>query len=807
MRFSGLFRAALLGLSLIVLSACDSAEERAEKHYQKGIELLESGDVDRALVEFRNVFKLNGKHLEARKTYAQAVLEQGKVREAFGQYLRLVEQYPDDVEGNRALAELAIRTQQWDEAKRYGDKALELDPEDPRIRVIGAALAYRDAVTSGGADDRRAVLAEAQKLQTELPDSEINRSVIIDALVREGDDPAALAEIDETLAMFPENLNLYRLRLQILSRMGNDQALEEQLRDMVEKFPDDEASKALLIRYYMSKQDLDGAEAFLRAQIVEGEPDDAKRMTLIQFLSTARGKDAARAELDKFIEEGTNDDRFRAMRAVLDFDMGKKDEAIAEIQRVVEAAEPSDQSREIKVMLARLLVNTGNEVGARALVEEVLAEDPSMVEALKMQAAWLIDADRADEAINVLRRALDQSPNDPVIMTIMSGAHLRNGDRELAGELLSLAVEASNGAPAESIRHARFLVESGKLLPAEGVLVAALRLSPDNPALLAELGGIYVRLEDWPRADQVERTLRRLGTDATTEQADRLKVAILNGENRNSDALTFLEDLEKDEDTAIGAQIAIIRTHLAAGEPEKARSFLNQLLAEQPDNPTYQFLDAALLTTEGNFKGAEQRYRALLAKNNKLERIWIELVRTLTRDGRRDEALAALNEALEILPDGRDLLWAKASLYEQQKDYDAAIEIYERLYEENTSTSIVANNLASLLSTQRTDPESLERAYAVARRLRGTDFPPFQDTYGWIAYLRGDYEDALKHLEPAAAGMADDPQVQYHLGMTYLALKREDKALAQLKKALEVAGDDPRPEFETARQEVERLGG
>jgi tetratricopeptide (TPR) repeat protein len=87
---------------------------------------------------------------------------------------------------------------------------------------------------------------------------------------------------------------------------------------------------------------------------------------------------------------------------------------------------------------------------------------------------------------------------------------------------------------------------------------------------------------------------------------------------------------------------------------------------------------------------------------------------------------------------------------------------------------VVANNLASLISTYRDDEASLERAYTIARRLRGTDVAPFQDTYGWIAYRKGEYQEALEHLEPAAAVLGDDPLVQYHLGMTYLALGQQD---------------------------------
>ena len=85
--------------------------------------------------------------------------------------------------------------------------------------------------------------------------------------------------------------------------------------------------------------------------------------------------------------------------------------------------------------------------------------------------------------------------------------------------------------------------------------------------------------------------------------------------------------------------------------------------------------------------------------------------------------------------------------------------------------------------------------------------PAFQDTYGWIAYRRGDLTEALANLEPAAAGLPNDPLVQFHLGMTYAALKRpEDAAAGAAPRAGKLAGDSPLPQFQTARDTLTTLG-
>ena len=61
-------RLALLAplLLAVALAGCDSATDRAETHYQRALAYLEEGDSERASVEFRNVFRLNPDHAEAR---------------------------------------------------------------------------------------------------------------------------------------------------------------------------------------------------------------------------------------------------------------------------------------------------------------------------------------------------------------------------------------------------------------------------------------------------------------------------------------------------------------------------------------------------------------------------------------------------------------------------------------------------------------------------------------------------------------------------------------------------------------------
>jgi tetratricopeptide (TPR) repeat protein len=803
-----------LMMGSLVLSGCESAEERAEKHYLAGMVLLEEGDVERALVEFRNVFKLDGRHLEARLAYARVERDRGQPAAAYSQYLRVIEQYPDNFEALQAMADLALQAGDWDEVRRHGDAAAAINPTDPLVRSILVASDYQTALQAKNATAQAAAVEAARAMSLEMPDSLVPRRVMIDHLLRAEDWAGARAEIEASLLIRPDLRDLYVLHLGVLAQLDDQAALEAQLKNMTLLFPEDPTVHATLVRWYMSRNNAAAAEAHLRSEIDRQAADAEKmttaRMTLVRFLAEVQGPDAARAELDRIIGAATADTAgvavFRALRAGLDFEAGKTEAAIADMQAILEGSAPSSESHDIRIGLARMLFSTGNQVGARAEVEQVLTEDPTQVEALKLKADWLINDDKTGDAMLALRAALDQSPRDPEVMTLMARAHERDGNRDLMGDMLSLAVEASNRAPEETIRYATFLAVDEKYLAAEEALLNALRLSPQNVQVLTTLGALYMDMEDWPRAQQVIDQMRRADTPEMTTRANDLTARLYGAQQRDDDLVAFLGALVADGQGGLAADAAIIRSHIAARNIDAALAHASRVLEQDPADPARRFIQAAVLGVAGKEAEAETVYRALLLENDKLEAVWQALYGLQITRGDKAAAVEVIDAALKALPASMSLRWAKASTLQVQGDLTGAIAVYEELYAEDTNSMVFANNLASLLSTALDDPESLERAFVVARRLRGSAVPAYQDTYGWIAFRRGNLDDALEHLEPAAKALTMDPSVQYHLGMTYARLGRTAEALAQFAAADVLLDPALPPEFlDAMRTEQARL--
>ncbi|MGB5870825.1 MAG: tetratricopeptide repeat protein, partial [Albidovulum sp.] len=487
MRFCSLAPAALLSVTLLV-SACDTAQERAERYYQSGLTYLQAGDVERALVEFRNVFKLDGGHRDARVAYADAEYKRGNVREAYSQFLRLVEQYPNDLQGLKALADMAAANGQWVDAGKFIASGLAVDPGDVRLQALKIFNDYGQAVEANDAALQVAGVKAARALRETAPEELFLRKVIIDDLIRAQSLDAALVEIDSAIELAPQERLLYAQRLSILAALGKDADVEQGLIGMLAQFPDAPEMQEALVRWYLARKEYDKAEAYLRANIDPASDDAAPEVELVRFLGLYRGPEAAIAELDAAIEAGKSVSIFRSARAGFLFDLGDRNSAIAEMEDILKTETDANETRVIKVGLARMQLAVGNAVAARALVEDVLSEDSGQIEAVKLKATWLILGDQVGEAITLLRRAIDQNPRDADLMTLMAQAYERDGNRELMREMLAQAVDASGRAPAESLRHAQVLAGEDKLLAAETVLIEALRVSPGNKDLLVPLG-------------------------------------------------------------------------------------------------------------------------------------------------------------------------------------------------------------------------------------------------------------------------------------------------------------------------------
>ncbi|MER5173855.1 tetratricopeptide repeat protein [Thioclava kandeliae] len=801
----------VLALALtLALAACDSAKDKAAKHYAAAQEYAEQGDMPRAMVELRNALQLDETLRDARLMYAKALLDRNQPAQAFAQYRFLFERDPKDAEAASAMAMIAFDAMGWDDAQRYSAAALEQDPSDKEMLAVKAGLDYRKASLNKDPTAQAAAASQASELIEADPTLIRARRVVVADAVQNGALDAALGFLDAGLKITPADRDLNNVRLVVLERLGRDGDVEAQIRAMVQQFPQDEDLDNLLVSFYLSKGRINDAESWLRGRITEGSTDPQPRLTFLRFLAEVRSPDAMRQELSSILatnplpsDVAADPAQFKALKARADYTAGERDSGMAQMEALI-SDEESGQSVEndaLKVQLAQMRLESGNDVGARSLVEEVLKRDPGQTGALKLKAGWLIKEDMPDEAIRILRDALAGAPNDPELLTILAGAYQRQGQPALMADMLARAVDASNQGAAESTRYATYLMQQQEYNSAETILIDAMRRDPKNFNLLNMLTRVHLLMQDWARATQDVEAIRSRfsGNAQALTLADEYQAQIMARQGRNDELGGFLDDLAKGTgDNGVASQIAVIRNMVREGKLDQALTMATDLAQSNVDKPAASLVLGQLLQAKGQVDEARKTFEGVTVSDPSYEAGWLSLA--ILQRSQKDitAALATVDAGLGRIPQSRQLGLLKAGLLEAEGKIDAAIAIYEGLYAANSDDVVVANNLASLLGSTRTDAESLERAWVVARRLNGTQFPPFLDTYGWLAFRRGDMGQALPALTKAAQGLPNDPSVAYHLGMALAVQGRKDEAAAEYDRASKLRGSGAiaYPEFD-----------
>lgn len=800
----------LAAVASVFLTACDSAEERAEQFYQSGLTLLDAGKDAQAKVEFLNALQFMPAHDGARLGYADALMQEGKRSDAYVQYVRYVEYHPDSPAVRRKLAEMAIIGGNWAEAERHGREALRLAPDAPGAASIRIALDYRAAISveAGQVEaQRHQLFTEAQALLRQSPADTIARRVTIDYLITGPDPIKALPEVEAALKAEPEDYPLNGLKLQLLSQRGDMEAVAAQLDRMVGLFPEDRELAPTLLDLLIRDRKIERAEAFLRGRTGAVDADVAGNLTLIQFVRTHRGSEAGLQQLvaaEAAAGATPAAAVYRGLRALFEFDDaqtaaetgGALDAAVqmarVDVLRASVAELPgTDPFRPVlQTGLARMQLALGQPAEARATVDAVISADRTFADALRLRAAMALDDNRPTDAINDLRAALDQNSRDVEALLLLAQAHEADGATDLAGDRLAEANAASGNAADVALRYAGFLVEQGRVRPAEAVLSDSLRLFPDNLQLLTARADLMLRDGRRDEAAALVERIAALTDPAAGPVVQQFRVLLLEAENRTEESIALLREMAQGEEGTVATQIGLVNRLVAIGDTSGALAQLKDAAARYPDDPRVGTLNAALLLQLGQTAEAEAALVSVLAAAPGFVPAVSMLDEHLAATGRSDQAEAMLRQAVDRDPASNQLRGMLALRLGAQGKSDAAIAEYDTILA-NGENPLAANNLISLLIWTREDAESLAKATAFAGQIAGLDDPAVQDTLGWLAYRQGRFGDAVLALSVAALALPEDVLVQYRYARALEAVDRKDAAIAQYEVFLSKRGAAP----------------
>ncbi len=406
---------------------------------------------DKAEEIFRDILAKNPKDKENRLYLGLLYARQKKFDQARETLEKLVEINPDYGDGYNYLARVYVELGEIGKARAAYEKALELN--------WSTLLAFEVANFM----ERQHQLDEALKLYRRILEedetSEVIRTKIITLLLKENRIPEAITEMEE-LRLYASDvprveLNLSRL---LVDQKRYDEAIEH-LHEALAIDPKFDDARILLALVY-HEQDAD-KKALETLEEIGPDSEQYEDATLLSAQLLGQGKNftAVVALLRKRIaDDKTRRPAFYSALAAVEIELHQEDEAEKIYQ---EALSLYPENSEIYLEYSIFEDGRGGTDKALAAMQKLLALKPNDPLALNFIGyIWAERGEKMEQALDYIKRALAQKPEDGYIRDSLGWVLFRLGRTE----------------------------------EAEKELQKALALEPEDPTINEHLGDVYQQL-------------------------------------------------------------------------------------------------------------------------------------------------------------------------------------------------------------------------------------------------------------------------------------------------------------------------
>ncbi|MBW2457750.1 MAG: tetratricopeptide repeat protein, partial [Deltaproteobacteria bacterium] len=380
-------------------------------------------------------------------------------------------------------------------------------------------------------------------------------------------------------------------------------------------------------------------------------------------------------------------------RILLDF--GSPERARLAYENVLQLDPGNAQALE---SLANVRAATGDAMAALTAVESLAAkaETPDQKAELWIRAAKILEehGDR-DGAITRYKQALDARPDDPDAMHALRSAYLDRGDAASATEIIVQEIGRTEGKLAQAELYTELArLKLDKLADKPGAREAAVKavdLDSTNVTALFILGNLAFEAESYNEAST------HLG--ALVPRAE-----LLDKDDARRMLMRYMDSLTR------------------SGSAKEAIGAVDSLLNLSPDDPEALMRAGRVLLAADDAKRAAELYGKLhnehgdALKEEDQARAMLDYGISLRKAGDLEEALAALTDAADMLPDALEPINELAEAYAAQKDWEMVVTIKQRRLDlaEGEERADLLLEIGEVLASEIKDATRAAKAFVVA---------------------------------------------------------------------------------------------
>ena len=419
-------------------------------------------------------------------------------------------------------------------------------------------------------------------------------------------------------------------------------------------------------------------------------------------------------------------------------------------------------------------------------IGRILARDSLNLDAISLNGQLMLVKGEPDKAVTEFKKAVAAHPQAANPDFLLATAYVAENDLGQATISLNQALGLAPDFPEAAMLLAAIKMRTGDI----GAAVISLKgLVDKHPRLVqAQFSladayradgnfdgaiGVYRKLQDmFPKSPEVPfsmgLTFRQMGKPDEARRA-------------------FAKVLELSPDS-LGAYEQLVAMDVADKQYPAALQRAQTLIDRSPKLAGPRLLQAQIYLAEHDTTQAEATSLKALELEPGSQAAYLMLARVYANTKQNQKALDALDRDLKANPFDATALTLLGEIEDQQKDYAAARDAYEKLLAIDPRSVQAMNNLAWLYAERF---GQVDKAFALASKAR--ELRPYDsfvaDTLGWVLYRMRQYPRALTLLQESADRQPDAADVQFHLGMVQYMMGDEEPARASLQRALQLNKD------------------
>ncbi|MCH8176805.1 MAG: tetratricopeptide repeat protein [Proteobacteria bacterium] len=503
------------------------------------------------------------------------------------------------------------------------------------------------------------------------------------------------------------------------------------------------------IAIFRSQTDI-AIEHYLKLARTQDNPEIAERAVRIAVYG--QNLEAASEAAQRWIELEPDQIEAHQIIATIYIRQHNIDEAFQYLDDLIEFSDIED--RELFLSLLGVLIREKNSTTVLAVTHKIAKKYPDRAYAQYLHGMLAAQGGQPAIALEYLDRASAREE--------INGAHgarakilLKLGRPDEA--VISLLKAVLNRPNDQKLRltYARLLVDVKQYERARVEFEKLYQASPDDVGLLYTLGLLSLESQYFDAAEKY--MLKLVEMEQRPGEAQYYLGRINESRKRHDDAINWYRQVHIGE-YRFDAQLRI----------------------------------AYLLGESGHFEEAHEHLKSMLKgsqSHSSLVRIYLAEGELLRSAKRYEEAMEVYDTALGIIPGNTGLLYARALTAERVGRIDILEQDIKTILKTEPDNGHALNALGFTLADQT---DRYEEAYDYLKRAIAIlpEDAAVIDSFGWVNYRLGKYEEAIRLLRKALERY-DDSEIAAHLGEVLWVSGAQEEAKKVWKKALQKFPGDP----------------